>query len=145
MKKKIYILTLARKFPANHPRKGQRTYFEDKYTTKVKKHTIRANYAYWKKIIDEVNTGNAELLVCQRQNGKTEIIQKLQKISGYQMIDIQFYGSDFPAIYVNNDYLLCNEVDSLIKNDGLREQDFKAWFSKPVVQGIIIHFTDLKY
>lgn len=85
---KTYVLTVSRNFPATHPRKGEKTEFVLKIQNGLgitckncrevsrfdgdccgylpgqkgeKLHTIRANYDFWKKRIDEVNEGKAIL------------------------------------------------------------------------------------
>jgi hypothetical protein len=91
MKQKIKIIrmSVAKTFPATHPRKGEKTYFRGKIicgqcTCKLideciectvdgdglcKLHTCRANPALWKKRIDEVTAGKA-VLVLYEWNGK---------------------------------------------------------------------------
>ena len=69
---KTFVITVSRQFPSKHIRKGEETNFVKKilnnYTCKVdefgtKIRTCRSNYEYWKRIVDEVNAGNAILSV----------------------------------------------------------------------------------
>jgi len=74
---KIYKMPISRVFPATHPRVGELTLFYDKIrngmksidyshnnaSNECKLHTVRANYKLWKKRIDEVNAGEAVLVV----------------------------------------------------------------------------------
>lgn len=86
---KTHVLILSKTFPATHPKAGQPTYFNQKLMRAVyrdfcdidvvdrewikpsvrdrfipaKLHTIRGNYERWKKIIDEVRSGEAILSV----------------------------------------------------------------------------------
>lgn len=58
---KTYVITLSKTFPAGHHRKGEPTEFEEEFMAGqdmqrvrtfvryIKLHTIRANYALWKK------------------------------------------------------------------------------------------------
>lgn len=65
MKQKIYVITLSKVFPKIHKRKGEPTFFEEKFLRKQKLHTIRANYDLWKERIEEIQKGNAVLSVRQ--------------------------------------------------------------------------------
>lgn len=64
MKLKIYVITLSKVFPKTHRRKGEPTFFEEKFR-KQKLHTIRANYDLWKERFEEIQKGNAVLSVRQ--------------------------------------------------------------------------------
>lgn len=61
MKLKTYVITISKKFPGYHPRKGDPTYFSSGIVSRRKKHTIRGNYALWKKRFDEIAAGRAKL------------------------------------------------------------------------------------
>ena len=61
---KTYVLTVSEFFPKTHNKSGLPTGFIDKIGSKIKKHTIRGNYPLWKKRIDEIQKGNAEILGC---------------------------------------------------------------------------------
>jgi hypothetical protein len=69
-KVKIYRMQLSRVFPATHPRAGETTDFAEKIKAIRKTHTIRANYELGKKRIDEVDAGNAILIIYEWE-GKT--------------------------------------------------------------------------
>jgi hypothetical protein len=51
---KTYVLTISQTFQGKHPRKGDKTLFFDKILSGEKIHTIRGNYEYWKRIVDNV-------------------------------------------------------------------------------------------
>ena len=171
---KIYRMSISRVFPATHPRKGQDTDFKEKILSGLdcpdcicelsktcenchragifKIHTIRANYDYWKKRIDEVNAGNA-ILVLYEWKGKpyskdgTRELFRFDKDSG---IDVQLLtfnpdGHQYLSSVGVGDWLVKKET--LAINDGLSEQDFRDWFkgydlSEPMA---IIHFTKFRY
>lgn len=58
-----YVLTLAKRFPATHPKKGTPTHFFTKILQEEKLHTIRGNYDLWKRRIDKINAGKAVLSI----------------------------------------------------------------------------------
>jgi hypothetical protein len=150
---KKYIITISKNFPAYHIKKGQPTNFALNYLKKIKKHTIRGNYAFWKKRIDEVNAGVAQLEIRQ-WTGKPYA-------SKQTVIDILFKGEVSiqkcnVAININaphvpfitiDDLVIINyfQVLEVVQNDGLTKEDFVSWFKAPIKDGCIIHFTDLRY
>lgn len=159
MSKKIktYIITLSRFFPVTHPRKGEPTDFIDNFIKRKKKHTIRGNYALWKKRIDEINAGNAVLHVKYwigrpyHKPGQA-IIQILEKGEvGIQpiilFIDRLGNNKGIGAWVKTDDQFEAKNINAgdLIKNDGLSMQDFYDWFHKPIEDPCVIHFTDLRY
>lgn len=58
---KTYVIMFAKQFMTSHPRVGEATDFAEKIIKGDKIHTLRGNYEYWKKIVDEVNSGIAVL------------------------------------------------------------------------------------
>lgn len=91
---KTYVITLSERFPVNHTRRGEQTFFREKFllaigcpdckteqdlsgenisdcngcwvaTKEPKLHTIRANFPLWEKRIAEVQRGEACLSVRQ--------------------------------------------------------------------------------
>ena len=163
---KTYNIMLSAVFPVTHPRKGQPTGFKDKVLRAVcktgerylsdirpKVHTIRANYPLWKKRIEEVQRGDAE--ICLRQwtgkpyRSKTVELARIGKADGVGIqrltfdkdrdgvASLHFYNVDgcFPGMRL------------LAHNDGLSVEDWKAWFrgydlSQPMA---VIHFTQWRY
>ena len=160
---KTYVLLISRYFPATHPRKGEFTDFCNKilvgcifgpsHSTKGslrKIHTIRANYDLWKKRIDEVNSGEAELSLRywtgKPYNSKQEDFATIGK-GGIGVQKICFPNGSNPTVYDDFGYLCKIDKTILANNDGLSFDDFEAWFkgydlSKPMA---IIHFTDFRY
>lgn len=157
MKKvKTYNIMLSRVFPVTHPKAGQETGFAAKVMAAInnrprhlkKLHTIRANYDLWKKRIDEVMAGKAEL--CLRQwtgkpyRSKTVVIKRLRcdDCVGIQKLNFNWSGTGLNFI---EEKMLHNST--LANNDGLSIDDWQAWFagydhSKPLA---IIHFTNFRY
>jgi hypothetical protein len=165
---KTYVLTVSRVFPATHKHKGDFTYFEDKIrfalggynlSTGVngkKIHTIRANFDFWNKRINEVRNGNAILSIRywsgKPYNSKQVEICQLDKDSGCGIEMINLSDTMITGALKNNDVALTStngglSLSTVAKNDGLSLEDFKEWFkgydlSEPMA---IIHFTNFRY
>lgn len=153
---KTYVITLSKKFPGYHHRKGDQTYFESGIVMKRKKHTIRGNYAYWKKRIDAINRGEAILSVRQwidkpyKQPGQIEIYVLKAGEVGIQKCNVEILkdpeAGEYASIDINKMPLFPNwSWQNVAQNDGLSPDDFIAWFKEPIIDGCIIHFTDLTY
>jgi hypothetical protein len=156
--KKTYVLTVSRQFMKSHPKSGQETGFVDKILAGKKIHTIRANYEFWKKRIDEVTAGSAILSVRywsgKPYNSKQITIVDLTKEDCVGIQKLTFapvYGIQAKIFTTGERKLIgykpCFEIDELSKNDGLLVKDFKDWFkgydlSQPMA---IIHFTKFRY
>jgi hypothetical protein len=175
---KTYVITVSRYFPVTHPRKGEETYFVEKIDNAIgatkccnvgiyspigyvniwpKIHTIRANYPFWEKRINEINEGKAVLSIRywsgKPYNSKQVEICQLDKDSGIGLQRLNSADWILPKKRINNLAVWGHslgkiiKVDELAKNDGLSIEDFKAWFkgydlSKPMA---IIHFTNFRY
>lgn len=160
MKKvKTYNIMLSRVFPVTHPKAGQETGFAPKVMAAInnmpcylkKLHTIRANYDLWKKRIDEVMAGEAEL--CLRQwtgkpyRSKTVVIKRLRCDDGIGIQKLRIYEHEpLPVVYADR-YTTPVDWQELAANDGLSLSDWREWFkdydlSQPMA---IIHFTPFRY
>ena len=174
---KTFVITVSRNFPVTHKRAGEPTYFKEKiinqkvlegqltdresidiayfcreYGVGTKIHTIRANYPFWAKRIEQVRTGEAILSIRywsgKPYNSKQVEICQLGKDDGVGVQEIEFQKMFFETGWIigqseSADQLMTN----IAKNDGLSLEDFKEWFkhydlSKPLA---IIHFTKLRY
>ena len=158
---KTYVITLAKTFPAWHPRKGEPTEFLEKFLngqagmSNAKLHTIRANYPLWEKRIKEVQLGKAVLSIRQ-WSGRPYCSKQVEiamltavNVVGIQKLEIiNTWGVDRYTVLDNN---LLAKFDvgpsELAKNDGLSLEDWLAWFknydrSLPMA---IIHFTKFRY
>lgn len=146
---KTYVLMLSKTFPATHPKAGQRTNFYNNILEVNKVHTIRKNYQFWKKRIDEVNKGNACISVrewigkprksfqnelFELHKGEVEIQKIAKKIEGGILLEVN--GETKPVAFAE-----------LAANDGLSMQDFEDWFSDGSFNEpcAIIHFTPFRY
>ena len=152
---KTYVITLAKTFPAWHPRKGESTKFLEKFLNgqtgngNAKLHTIRANYPLWEKRIKEVQNGKAVLSVRQWSDrpyaSKQVEIARLTALDGIgiQKLElINVYGCNRPIVGIGD-----ANFHHLSKYDGLSYQDWANWFkhydlSQPLA---IIHFTSFRY
>ena len=145
---KKYILLLSTHFPVSHPKAGEPTYFIEKYATREKKHTIRANYELWAKRIEEIQQGKAELVIrCwsgKPYRSKQYEWGRLGKEEGVsvQMVD---FGGDIMTPTI--DHWSQPDPETRARNDGLQFVDWLDWFekydlSKPMA---IIHFGKWKY
>ena len=158
---KTYVLTLSRVFPAKHKKKGQSTFFRDKFHAAIsrndeywnKLHTIRANYPLWKKRFEQIERGEACLSVRQWTGkpyaSKQEEIARLTKDDGIglQMLRFARYSDGF--IYLDSAHVDDHDLQvmELAKNDGLDYGDWLSWFkgynlSEPLA---IIQFTKFRY
>lgn len=152
---KTYVITISKVFPSYHPKKGIATEFRYGIEIKRKKHTIRGNYAFWKKRIDEVNNGNA--ILCIREwTGKpyyspqTTLFTFSKGEVGIQPLNITvgWFGKTkgiLAYIPLEDFETRLIDVKQLVANDGLDLQDFYDWFNKPLENPCIIHFSDLRY
>lgn len=158
---KTYILMLSKRFPVNHPKAGEPTFFRDKLLASVfhnqehwqKLHTIRANYLLWEKRIKEVRDGKAILSLRQWADkpyrSKTQEIVRLTASDGVG-IQILEFDKDRDGMVSWNFFDIDGKYPSLedvAHNDGLSLEDWKAWFkdynfSHPLA---VIHFTPFRY
>lgn len=178
---KTHVLLLAKTFPAKHPKAGQPTYYKEKMHNgllwdkgenvgysqnpsyaipgdiQLKLHTLRGNYGRWKKIIDEVNRGEAVLSVREwsgvpYRSTQVEIFRFTKDDHlGCQKLDLKL--ASFSPFYIEVDRIDEERrtdtihVGLLANNDGLSLTDWQFWFekydlSKPLA---IIHFTNFRY
>lgn len=146
-KLKTYVITLSETFPKGHIHEGLNTDFKSKFLSGSKKHTIRGNYPFWKKRIDNINAGKAILSVRQWSgkpyNSKQVILQELTKV-GIQKCEI-ISCKDRVDIFIDGRIQIYSIESKIINNDGLTRTDFISWFYTHLVNGCILHFTDLKY
>lgn len=174
-KMKTFVITVSKTFPATHKRKGEPTYFPYKiinqkvsegiltdsvslemagfcreYGVCTKIHTIRANYPFWKKRIEQVQAGEAILSIRywsgKPYNSKQVEICQLGKDDGVGVQGLKFYYKSVYYPRIDNNPLT-EALDKLSKNDGLSPEDFKEWFkgydlTEPLA---IIHFTKFRY
>ena len=149
---KTYVLIISRTFPATHPRKGELTFFTEMImksdaVKRNKIHTVRSNYDFWRKRIEQVWLGEAELSLRywagKPYNSKQVEFLRLGKSDWVGIQKVEFKADEFgPLVNGRNQF-----VSDLAANDGLSIADFTSWFkgydlSKPIA---IIHFTNFRY
>ena len=148
---KTYVLMVSEYFQEIHPKVGLPTFFADQIMSGDKIHTIRENYDWWKKRIDEVNECKAFLSIrywtkspynSKRDNSKQYEYKKLyagecgiQKAEFYGVNDVKIDGKYYQG-----------HLEQIAQNDGLSYEDFIEWFRHTPAQPMaIIHFTNFKY
>ena len=166
---KTSILMLSKSFPAKHPRAGESTFFEHKLKNQLegnindplgcKKHTIRGNFnggnfKKWKTRIEKILQGEFALSIREWEdkpyNSQQRIIFHLDHSTplGYQRISMR-YDQETKSIRCVIDGRPFTDINLLAANDGLSFADFSAWFfakgKAGLFQGVIIHFTDMRY
>ena len=159
---KTYVIILSDSFPASHAMYGKPTYFMEKFLVYPgmlrKLHTIRANYALWRKRFEKIDAGEACLSVREWMGApyrsKQREIARLTKEDGIgiQKLRIKPFQQHLNSVVYLQPFIYdettmpVNEV-TLANNDGLSLEDWKEWFkdydfSKPLA---IIHFTKFRY
>ena len=174
---KTYVVYVSEKFPAYHPKAGELTLFataignalenrayvsihhngESLVCDKKKIHTIRKNYAEWKRKETEINEGRAVLSIRQWNGSRyvkgatyTEIarldkivVQKINFSDTIEFVDETVYRPFIDNLQRTSSSFL------IAANDGLNYTDFRDWFkgsdyklNEPLA---IIHFTDFRY
>jgi len=148
---KTYIITMMVKFPTQVPQIAKTTGFKKKILSGDKKHTLRQNYAFWKKRIDEINAGRAILSVRQwsglpYRSEQKEIKQFGQGEVGYERVVVTKEAADI-SINTGKGYVFISDkrIRTLAKNDGVPIDLFRKFFKHGVLDGIIVHFTKLRY
>ena len=144
---KTFALNVSQVFLSYHPRKKEPTDFVAKILEDSKKHTVRANYEYWRNIADMVNRGVAELKVTT-WSGRPYRSPKMN-VTTFNKIGIQKFclkmrkkDKSFAIAYVDNRMLLPDEFTTFCANDGLTVIDGVDWLKKDDFEGVVIHFND---
>lgn len=166
---KTYVITLSKRFPTEHNRAGDLTFFhealanalydteatlvvddEEDISTQIfdrKIHTIRANYPLWAKRIAEVERGEACLSIRQwtdkPYHSKQVEIARLTKEDGVGIQKAELTNDLAECIIGGRHY---SYVD-IARNDGLHPADWLDWFkAHDLTQSMaIIHFTKFRY
>lgn len=155
---KTYYFIISEQFPRTHKRLSEETKFKQKIIDKIKLHTIRGNYEFWKKRFDEINKGNAFLSI-RGWVGKPYRSKQKEYFRFYKEDGIGIEKLEFKPIHSACAATLTTgklnflgyqpsvNIESLAKNDGLSLDDFKEWFygydfTKPMA---IIHLTTFRY
>lgn len=149
--KKVYVITMMVNFPKEGIYVQTQTGFKKKILSGEKKHTLRQNYEFWKKRIDEINAGKAILSVRQwsglpYRSEQKEIKQFGQGEVGYERVVVLSNAIDV-SINTGKGYVFLSDkrIKTLAKNDGVPIDLFRKFFKHGVLDGIIIHFTKLRY
>lgn len=148
MKKAVIMLSKA--FPSYHSRKGQPTNFESKLLSGRKIHTIRANYDWWARKAEQINSGKMYLSVRQ-WTGKPYFspqreIKRVYRI-GLQKVQIMTPVEEpVPFLWIDGK---SQSWETVAAHDGLSAKDFVKWFfgndKSNIFDGVCIQFTDFRY
>ena len=172
---KQYVIILSRTFPKWHPRAGEPTYFKEqveialgKYAAvqildengryieailNPKYHTLRGNYERREKIFEQIDRGEACLVLKQWSGvpyrSKQETIAVLTKEDGIGLQKLTLDPSlECCGTVPSNTWIPRGVPEpTLAKYDGLSYEDWKSWFwncdfSKPFA---LIQFTKKRY
>lgn len=154
--KKVYVLMVSRVFPTYHPRKGEDTNFIQYIIEERKEHTLRGNYAEWKRKADAVNAGKA-IISLRVWTGKPYASKQsefaildsveVQKAHVYQIArqNEWFSGNNLTKIFIENSIVPLRHPFKFAYRDGLSLPDFQAWFKKTGEDLALIHFGSFKY
>lgn len=133
------VITLSKRFPAYHPRKGDQTGFLGAYLAGRKLHTIRKNRKEYFKDGDKVSVRQwSERPYASKQ----EIVEDGRKI-GIEPVLLDY--CEQAAVHPRR-----IPFSELAENDGLSVKDFNDWFFPEgnrlnTVDADIVHFTDFRY
>lgn len=157
---KTYVITLAKVFPAGHPRAGEPTHFRHKVEAAIngwsdhwlKLHTIRGNYPLWKKRFEQIDAGKACLSVREWSgkpyHSKQVEIARLTKEDGIGLQKLKSCKTVWQSIIsALNDETVYEPYNlSIAYNDGLTFNDWFCWFKDQDLSNLaIIHFTGFRY
>lgn len=141
-----YVITVSRKFPATHPRRGEQTGFVEGIIEKTKLHTIRSNYILWKKRFEKIDAGEACLSLrywtgkpyCSKQQEFLRLTKEdgigIQKVTMRQeIIQSSVFVAEkmTPIAYISRPEFETNlaPLSYISMNDGLQPDEFIDWFS----------------
>ena len=153
MKDMTAVVLLSKTFFSKHPKSGELTHFAEKVVTYKKKHTIRSNYDFWNKKITKLKEVGGYLSIREwsekpYSSTQNKIMEKLFEHVGIQKLELTRKGNEWSAKVDGSD----TSISLLAENDGLEENDFKAWFAPlfdkektECLELAIIHFTSGKY
>ena len=125
--------------------------FKDEY--KPKRHTIRQSDRIKPGTILHMATG----VRSKNYNQFNKDIPELAKCRATQRFDLTYRKNNVVALYIDKVLMFCRNREHLyeitpgwmqqfVENDGFRDEvHFFMWFTKPVRNGRIIHWTDLIY
>jgi hypothetical protein len=148
-KLKCYVITISKNFPATHPRQGEKTGFSERIENNTKIHTIRGNYEFWKKRMNDIESGIAYLSV-REWTGKPYASKQKELFRFHaddgvgceklEMTALGWFIEDYDTNYSNQDFA---------NHDGLSIIDFIDWFKGKITIDMepmaIIHFTEFRY
>lgn len=143
MKKKTYVLLLAKAFPLTHHNAGVPTDFKKSFLEGRKIHTLRTNYPLWKKRIGEVENGRAEISVRQWADKPFKSKQiEIGRLTQEDGVGIQKMEWRQQCALIENKKVCKRDIAD---NDGLALNDFVMLFNETQKPLAVIHFTNFRY
>ncbi len=134
------VITFSKYFPAYHLKKGQETFFVEKFLSGDKKHTIRAG-SRW-------NTG--DIFSPRYWTGKPYNSKQEQFAPDTEILKVYSFEINEGCFMINNElYAYSSSVellDKLAENDGLSQIELLEWFRYPKdFKGQIICWREVNY
>jgi len=143
---KTHTITVSRYFPSTHTRKGEPTEFIEKIEAKIKNHTIRLNYEYWKPRIEDVIAGKA-ILSIRVWTGRPyhSTPKEVMRLDSKNAIGISLIEQTAEGWFVDGS-LTDLTTAQVAENDALSEEDFVEWFkgNEPGPRALI-YFNHFRY
>ena len=153
-KLKNYSIATPRVFPAGHPKKGAKTYLVQKILMQCKDefgasqlpkiHAILPNYGQWKKRIEEVIAGRAELSLNYTNGDQTVTIRILNHKDGIGVQSLKI-NKELSSATVDSAEV---ELSVLAANEGFQSaEDLMEMLNTSDLNKAhaIIHFTKFRY
>lgn len=144
---KKYVLTVSKNFPQTHADSGNKTEFQFKILSAIKKHTLRGNYELWEKRFEKIEKGEA-CLVVREWSGKPYRSKQVDLFTFTKEND----GIGLQKIEWTNIGIFIDDFDSeltikeVAENDGLSREQFIEWFKGyPIGPMAVIHFGKFRY
>lgn len=148
------VVLLSKVFFEGHPKAGQSTNFAQSVKDGSKRHTVRSNYAYWKRKIAALKKQGGTLCIRQwsgkpYRSQQETILEVPTSVVGIQKVAIVQTGVNKLSVQVDGREVPISEI---AKNDGLNSVEFSEFFA-PILKTsegnettfAVIHFTDFRY
>lgn len=148
------VVLLSKVFFEGHPKAGQSTNFAQSVKDGSKRHTVRSNYAYWKRKIAALKKQGGTLCIRQwsgkpYRSQQETILEVPASVVGIQKVAIVQTGVNKLSVQVDGREVPISEI---AKNDGLNSVEFSEFFA-PILKTsegnettfAVIHFTDFRY
>jgi predicted phosphohydrolase len=138
---------MSKHFSKTHPAAGEETHFVESILSGIKTTTIRGNYDYWSKVVDQVNAGKAILSIRywsdKPYRSKQVELAKCTKIDEKEVFITN--GVNGFQMSIDDEYTYYTEQSEIIKNEGFKKDShFYDWFPQEVFSGIMLGFLEIE-